>query len=365
MPRKPIEIQPKLESLSILDESGEVDESLDPHLDPECARLIYRLMVTGRTLDHRLINLQRQGRMGTYAPCRGQEATHCASTILLEPEDWLVYAFREPISLYHRGWPLEAPMRFWGGYEEGCAAPEGVNDLPISVPVASQIPHAMGIAWAMKLRDDPHAVLCYCGDGATSEGDFHESLNFAGVYRLPCVFLVQNNQWAISIPRKNQTASQTIAQKALAYGFDGIQVDGNDPLSVYVATKEALDKARSGGGPTLIEAVTYRMSVHTTADDPTKYRSDEEVKKWEKRDPILRFGKYLVKRGVLDSKSIDKIEADAVADVAAAVERYESCRDVDPLDCFEYLYAELPAELVEQRKEFAEALANEGHGKGC
>jgi len=222
----------------------------------------------------------------------------------------------------------------------------------------------MGIAWAMKLRGDNHAVLCYCGDGGTSEGDFHEAMNFAGVYHLPLIVLVQNNQWAISIPRERQTASETIAQKALAYGFDGIQLDGNDPLSVYVGTKEAVDKAKNGGGPTLIEAVTYRLGVHTTADDPTKYRDNEEVEKWEKLDPIPRYQKYLTKRKILDQKLIDEIEADVVAQVAAAVDRYEAFRNVDPLDCFDYMYATLPPDLVEQRQEFEAALKREGieHG---
>lgn len=364
VPRKPIKFESTVEYLSILDGRGKVDEALDPKLNADLSLRIYRLMLTARRLDERCINMQRQGRIGTYGPCRGQEACHCAATVVMDPEDWVVHAFREPGSFHHRGWPLETVLKFWGGYEEGCQPPEGVNDLPIAVPIASQCPHAMGIAWAMKLRGDKRAVLCYCGDGGTSEGDFHEAMNFAGVYKLPVVFLIQNNQWAISIPRKDQTASETIAQKALAYGFTGIQLDGNDPLAVYVATKEAVDKAKAGGGPTLIEAVTYRLSMHTTADDPTKYRSDEEVKKWEKLDPIPRFRKYLLERGVLDQKLVDDIESDVLAEVAAAVERFEASRDVDPLDCFDYTYDELPDELAAQRAEFAEALQREGVGRG-
>jgi len=364
VPRKSIKIKPKVEYLSILDGKGKLDESLDPKLDADRCLYLYRLMLTARRLDERCINMQRQGRIGTYGPCRGQEAAHCAATICLDPQDWVVHAFREPGSFYHRGWPLETVLKFWGGYEEGCQPPEGVNDTPIAVPIASQVPHAMGIAWAMKLRGDNHAVLCYCGDGGTSEGDFHEAMNFAGVYNLPVVFFVQNNQWAISIPREAQTRSETIAQKALAYGFDGLQLDGNDPLSVYVGTREAVDKAKSGGGPTLIEAVTYRLGVHTTADDPTKYRSDEEVEKWEKLDPIPRFRDYLVHRGVLDDKLIAEIEADVVADVAGAVERYEASRDVDPLDAFDYMFANTPEELLAQREEFKACIAREGIGKG-
>lgn len=364
MPRKRIDIKPKVEYLSILDGDGKVDEALDPRLDADLSLHIYRLMLTARRLDERCINMQRQGRIGTYGPCRGQEAAHCASAVVLDPADWLVQAFREPGAMYHRGWPLETVLQFWGGYEEGCRTPDGVNDLPIAVPIASQVPHAMGIAWGMVTRNDPHCVLCFCGDGGTSEGDFHEALNFAGVYNLPLITLIQNNQWAISIPREKQTASETIAQKALAYGFDGIQVDGNDPLAVYVATKEAADRARSGGGPSLIEAVTYRLSVHTTADDPKKYRSEEEVARWEKLDPIPRYQKYLRDRGILKDKLVAELEADAQKEVAAAVERFEADREVDPLDCFKYMYAELPPELLEQQEEFRQALEREGYGKG-
>lgn len=359
MPRKAIKIKPKVEYLSILDGGGKVDTALEPKIDADLLLHIYRLMVTARRLDERCINLQRQGRIGTYGPCRGQEAAHCAATVCMEAEDWVVHAFREPGSFYHRGWPLETVIKFWGGYEEGCAPPEGVNDLPIAVPIGSQIPHAMGIAWAMMLRGDHQAVLCYFGDGATSEGDFHEAMNFAGVYNLPVIFLCQNNHWAISIPLSAQTASETLAQKALAYGFDGIQVDGNDPLSVYVATSEAVAKAKSGGGPTLIEAVTYRLSVHTTADDPTKYRSNEEVERWEKLDPIPRFQKYLLQRGVLNEKLVSEIEQDVLAQVAAAVDRFEASREVDPLDSFKFMYKELPAELLEQREEYRMALERE------
>jgi len=364
VPRKEIKIKPKVEYLSILTGNGKLDEALDPNLDADKSLYIYRLMVTARRLDERCINMQRQGRIGTYGPCRGQEAAHCASTIVMDKDDWVVAAFREPGSFYHRGWPLETVLRFWGGYEEGCRPPEDVNDLPIAVPIGSQTVHAMGIAWAMKIRGDNHAVLCYCGDGGTSEGDFHEAMNFAGVYHLPVIFFIQNNQWAISVPREAQTASETIAQKALAYGFDGLQLDGNDPLAVYVGTKEAVDRAKSDGGPSLIEAVTYRLSVHTTADDPTKYRDREEVEKWEKLDPIPRYERYLTQRGILDQKLMEEIEREVLSEVAAGVERYEAGRDVDPLDCFDYMYAELPKDLVDQRDEFKAALVREGIGLG-
>jgi len=360
VPRKPLDVKAKIEYLSILDEKGHCDEALDPKLDADKSVYLYRLMLLARRLDERCIKLQRQGRIGTYGPCRGQEAAHCGSGIVMEPDDWVVYAFREPGTAIHRGWPVEHSMLFWGGYEAGCCPPEGVNDLPICVPVASQIPHGMGIAWGMKLRGRNNAVLTYLGDGATSEGDFHEAMNFAGVYHLPIVFFIQNNHWAISIPVAHQTASQTLAHKCIAYGFDGIQVDGNDALAVYVATKEAVEKARSGGGPTLIEAVTYRMTVHTTADDPTKYRSDKEVKEWEKRDPITRFARYLHQRGILSDKLEAELESDVQEEVKAAVERYNGYSErIDPLDCFKYLYADLPPALQRQREEFRQNLAKE------
>lgn len=360
MPRRKIKIRPQVEYLSILDGAGKLDEALDPKLDADSSVYLYRLMVMARRFDERCINMQRQGRIGTYGPCRGQEAVHCTASMVMGPDDWIVHAFREPGSLYHRGWPLEGSLMYWGGYEEGAAPPEGVNDLPFAVPIASQTIHAMGIAWAMKLRGDNSAVLCYCGDGGTSEGDFHEAMNFAGVYHLPFVCVIENNQWAISIPREAQTASETLAQKALAYGFNGIQLDGNDPLAVYVGVKEAVDWAKRDGGPTLIEAVTYRLGVHTTADDPTKYRKQEEVEKWEKLDPIPRYAKYLMNRGILNEQRIDEIEQGVVAEIAQAVERYESERNGDPLACFDYMYAELPAELVAQREEFQRALTREG-----
>lgn len=360
MPRKTIKLKEKVEYLSILDGEGNLDKALDPQLDADLSLYMYRLMLVSRRLDERMINLQRTGRVGTYGPCRGQEACFCGASVVMDKEDWIAHAFREVGSFYHRGWPIERIIQFWGGYEEGCEPPEGVNDLPIAVPIATQCPHAMGIALGMRIRNKKNAVLCYCGDGGTSEGDFHESMNFAGVWNLPLIMFIENNQWAISIPREMQTRSGTIAQKAVAYGFDGIQIDGNDILAVYAATKEAAEKARSGGGPTLIEAVTYRLSVHTTADDPKKYRTDEEVCKWEKLDPIPRYRCYLEKRKILDAKLAEEIEKDALDIVARGVERYEAGREVDPLDIFKHMYAEMPPELAEQREEYRQCLEREG-----
>jgi pyruvate dehydrogenase E1 component subunit alpha len=360
VPRKNIKIETKLEKLSILDEHGQVDESLDPKLDGDKLLYMYRMMLTTRRLDERLLNMQRQGRIGTYAPIRGQEATQIGAVLGLRKSDWFIQAFREAGACVHRGWPVSKIIQFWGGYEEGCAVPEGINDAPIAVPVASQMPHVTGLAWAMKIKGKDDVTMGFVGDGGTSEGDFHEALTFAGVFKVPAIFVIANNQWAISIPRTRQTACRTLAQKAAGYGIDGIQVDGNDVLAVYVAAQEAIEKARAGRGPTLIEAVTYRLAMHTTADDPTKYRDPKEVEKWEKRDPLPRFEGYLRKRGVLDDKTIEGLETDIKELLKAGVDEYEASREVDPRDCFKFLYNDMPPELEAQRAEFDLALRREG-----
>jgi pyruvate dehydrogenase E1 component alpha subunit len=228
--------------------------------------------------------------------------------------------------------------------------PPGNHDLPTCVPIASQCQYGMGLAWACKLRGAGKVCVTFCGDGATSEGDFHEAMNFAGVYNLPLVMVVQNNHWAISIPRHCQTAAQTIAQKAVAYGFDGLQVDGNDILAMIVAAREAVEKARTGGGPTLIEAVTYRLAMHTTADDPKKYRKDEEVSQWEPRDPLPRFRGYLQRKKLLTDSVQRVIDEEIDAELATAVKSYESYK-ADPLAFFDHMYAELTPELAAQRAE--------------
>jgi len=240
----------------------------------------------------------------------------------------------------------------FAGQLEGCQPAPEQHDLPITIPVGTQLPHAVGLAYAAQYRGDDVVVMAYFGDGATSEGDFHEALNFAGVWHVPVVFVCQNNQWAISVPLKKQTHSRTIAQKALAYGLPGLQVDGNDVLAVYAATKEAVDRAREGNGPTLIECVTYRLGVHTTADDPTKYRSEEEVREWERKDPLTRFVEYLRKKNLLD----EGLEQEVDAEIAAAVKRFEAMKPADPLAMFDHAYAEKPPHLLAQREELAARL---------
>lgn len=351
MPRKKIELARLPESLQILDPTGHVDTGLEPELPAEDLKSIYRWMLLTREFDLRMFRLQRQGRIGTFPPVQGQEAAHVASVFVLEPSDWLVPSFRETGAMLMRGWTMEEILLFYAGYEEGSVPSQGARNLPICVPVTSQLPHAVGLAWAAKLKGDSIRVLCYLGDGATSEGDFHEAMNFASVYQLPVVFLCQNNQWAISLPLKRQTRSRTLAQKALAYEMPGIQVDGNDPLAVLVATREALQRAGDQGGPTFIEALTYRVGVHTTADDPRRYRTDEEVAEWEAKDPLKRFFLYLSQKGVLDEAGRDALIEEVRNQTLEAVQRAESMMQGNPLDFFDYVYAESPPELLRQRRE--------------
>ena len=303
MPRKKLNLLDSVEYLSILDGDGRIDQKLMPDLSEAQLLHFHRSMLLSRRFDERLLSLQRQGRIGTFAPGKGQEASQIGAVAALRQEDWMVPSFRETAAAIYRGTSLSGLLLFLAGYNEGSRIPEGQNDLPICVPVGTQIPHAVGIAYGIKYRKKKQVVLTFFGDGATSEGDFHEGLNFAGVFNTPTIFLCQNNQWAISTPRAKQTRSQTLAQKALAYGFPGLQVDGNDVFAVYAAAQEAVERARSGEGPTLIECVTYRLSLHTTADDPTKYRSEEEVKKWAQRDPLPRLQAYLSEQGALSTEN--------------------------------------------------------------
>lgn len=353
MPRKEIELPYRIEYLSILDEKGKVDKDLAPDLDKVFLLKLHRGMLLGRRFDERLLQLQRQGRMGTFALITGQEAAQIGAVAALEDSDWLVPSFREMAAQLWRGITMESVILLYAGYNEGAEIPSDQNNLPISIPVGTQTLHGAGIAYAMKYREKRQVAMVFFGDGATSEGDFHEALNFAGVFQVPAVFVCQNNHWAISIPRSKQTRSKTLAQKALAYGIPGIQVDGNDVLAVYSAAKEAVDRARAGDGPTMIECVTYRMSLHTTADDPKRYRKEEEVEEWVEKDPITRFQKYLKSKKVLTDKKIESIEEEIKQEIKEAVEQTEKKMEKigDPLLMFDHVFAELPPYLQEQRKE--------------
>ncbi len=351
MPTREIDLSHRVKYLSILDQEGQVDQALDPRLSDEMLLKLYRAMVLARRFDERMLILQRQGKLGTFAPTKGQEA-QVGAAAALDPGDWITPSFREaPVEMW-RGKPMESILLYYSGYSEGGDIGEDLNMLPVSVPVGSQMLHAVGIGFGMKYRGQKSVAATFFGDGATSQGDFHEAMNFASVYQVPVIFICQNNHWAISLPRGRQTNSATLAQKALAYDMPGIQVDGNDILAVYSAVKEAVDRGRAGGGPTLVEMVTYRMSMHTTADDPKKYRTEQEVAEWEKRDPIKRFEIYLANRGALDDSQIQSITREIKAEISSAEQRWAEVAEnrVDPLDMFENTYGEITPALRDQRE---------------
>ncbi len=334
--------------LSILDEKGQVDGALMlPYSDEELIRA-YELMVLARTFDKRALALQREGRLGTYPPIRGQEAAQVGSALALAPDDWVFPSFREMGAHLTLGYPIPQLFQYWAGDERGQRAPDRLNIFPICVSVGTHITHAVGAAMAARYRREPVAVVAYFGDGATSKGDFHEGLNMAGLFRLPVVFICQNNQWAISIPVRGQTASATLAQKAIAYGFEGIQVDGNDLFAVHRATHEAVEKARNGGGPTFIECLTYRMADHTTSDDAARYRAEEEVATWRARDPILRLERYLATCGFWNEPFREGVLARAAAAIDEAVAVMEAVPQADVAEMFAHTAAALTSRQAGQ-----------------
>jgi len=335
--------------LTVIDERGSADEALLPALTDDEHRRIFETLLLVRAFNKTALNLQREGRMGTYPSVFGQEASQVASAIAFSNDDWLVPSFRETGVYIAKGMPMWMLIRYWMGDERGMRCPDDLNILPMAVPVGSQIVHGAGIAMAMKCRGDKRAVGIYFGDGASSRGDFHEGLNFAGVFKVPAVFMCQNNQWAISHPRARQSAGVNFAMRAASYGIDGVQVDGNDVIAVRHAMDQALAKARSGGGPTLIEAVTYRLADHTTADDASRYRSPDELAAAWKLEPVLRLRTYLTENGAWDKAREDALLKDCNEQVQAAAQAYLDTPPPEPGQMFDHLYATLPAALQRQR----------------
>ncbi|MFQ5576356.1 MAG: pyruvate dehydrogenase (acetyl-transferring) E1 component subunit alpha [Anaerolineae bacterium] len=321
-----------------------------PELPPQTLLSFYRWMVLGRAFSQRMVSLQRQGRMGTFGPLDGQEAAEVGLAAPLQPKDWLLGSYRDIIAYLVKGVPLLADMERFKGFLTDKYLAE-IRCLPTQIVLAAQMLHAVGIAMGIKYDGAPNVVVGVCGDGATSEGDFNEALNFAGVFKAPVVLVVQNNGWAISVPRHKQTAAQHLAHRAPGFGMPGHIVDGNDVLAVYQVMSDCIERARAGEGPSLVELITYRLGAHTTADDPTKYRSQAEVDDWRRRDPISRFETYLKTGGLLNKKEAEQIEAEARDGIQAAVDILEAKPPPDPGQIFELVYAHMPPQLRRQRAE--------------
>jgi pyruvate dehydrogenase E1 component alpha subunit len=351
MPRRTV-YQASIDHLQILDEDGKLDAALAKDtLTDEQVVYLYEQMSICRELDEIAFKLQRSGRMGTYPQNKGQEANAVASALAMKKGvDWLVPAYRENAALFMHGLPMHFVLVYWMGDERGSKIPEGVKITPLSVPIGTHMLHATGIAWAAKLRKEPSAAITYFGDGATSEGDFHGAMNFASTLSVPVIFYCQNNQWAISVPREQQMNSETVAQKALAYGMPTIQVDGNDIFAVYKAVKDARKRAISGDGPSFIEAVTYRLGDHTTADDARRYRDQAEVDAWRAKDPLIRTRLYMESKGLWSDTHQTQLDERAKKIVAEVVRAAEGIEKPTPSDMFDSMYAALPADLRRQRE---------------
>jgi pyruvate dehydrogenase E1 component alpha subunit len=322
--------------------------------DTQRLRELYRAMVLTRTFDARAVALQRTGRLGTFASSLGQEAVMVGMASAMQPEDVLLPSFREQGAQILRGVSMVEILLYWGGDERGSDFQDAREDFPVCVPVGSHAPHAAGVALAFKLRAERRVAVCCFGDGATSKGDVYEAMNFAGVHALPLVFVINNNQWAISVSREHQSATRTLAQKAIACGFDGIQVDGNDVVSMHEVMSKAIEQARAGGGPTLVEALTYRLGDHTTADDASRYRDDAQVSQHWEQEPIARLRNYLIARDNWSKDDEEQVISDCAAQVEAASSAYLATATQKPSSMFDYLYEQLPAVYATQRAMLAE-----------
>lgn len=340
------------ESLQILAPGGTVPDGYSPPLPAAELLGAYRLMLLSRRIDKRAFSLQRQGRVGTFSPIDGQEASVVGSAFALDPaRDWVVPQYRELPAMLRQGFTIERFFLYIMGNPDGNRIPDGVNLLPFQISLATQLPHAVGLAWGLRHQGRDSVVCAYFGDGASSEGDFHEACNLAGVRRAPVVFFLQNNGWAISTPLSKQTRAATFAARAEGYGLAGELVDGNDLFAVYEATARAVQRARAGAGPTLIESRTYRMGPHNTADDPSRYRLDEELEPYRALDPIARLRAYLRDAAVLDDAAERRMRDGVEQEIASALEAAEPQAGGRGEQLFDHVYAQPPMRLVQQRQD--------------
>jgi pyruvate dehydrogenase E1 component alpha subunit/2-oxoisovalerate dehydrogenase E1 component alpha subunit len=358
------ENDPDIALYRVLRDDGTADPKTDPFLPADVLWRGYRELRRLRLIDARMVVLQRQGRVGFYGACTGQEAVPIATGLVLDNDDWVYPALREQSVMLVRGFPLTKFLAQVFGNSgdvlKGRQMPSHhsgreVNQVSWSSCIGPQIPQAVGTAWAMKLKKSKSVSIGFCGDGATSEPDFHNAMTFAGAFKVPAVIVCQNNQWSISVPTSRQTASRTIAVKGRAYGVPSVRVDGNDLLAVYKVLSDAIARARDGKGATFVEAVTYRIGAHSTSDDPTRYRSDEEVEAWKKKDPLDRLRAYLVRQSLLDAESDAKLEEELTAEISAAVNEVESFPPPARSTIFDDVYA-APTWNLEEQKAQLEAL---------
>ena len=341
---------------SILDKNGRLVKGAKSSMPDDKLLEALRWMLMSREYDERVIALQRQGLYGVYSPTLGQEASVVGSAMALDPaRDWIVPQYRELMAVVRHGYPLERiAASGMGRITEAARIPDGVKVLPTQIALAAQLPHATGLAWGLRLQGKDSVVMAYVGEGGSSEGDFHEALNLAGVFRAPVVFFLQNNQWAISTPRRAQTATPSFASRAAGYGFPGVEVDGNDVLAVYDVASEAVRRARSGDGPTLVESVTYRMGFHNTTDNPSLYEDPAERADAMARDPIERVVKHLRRRGLWSEARDRETRAGVRAEIEAALESAATFPPPAPGDLFGHVYAKLPERVRRQRTELME-----------
>jgi pyruvate dehydrogenase E1 component alpha subunit/2-oxoisovalerate dehydrogenase E1 component alpha subunit len=354
---EPLDDDPDIALQRVLRDDGSANPATDPCLPEGTLLRAYREMRRVRQLDARMVTLQRQGRVGFYGAAHGQEAVPIAAGLAVGKDDWVFPALREQSVMLVRGFPLEAFVaQIFGNAADvlkGRQMPShqsgrAVHQVSWSSCIGTQLPQAVGAAWAMRAKKTGAVAIAFCGDGATSQADFHVAMNFAGLWKVPCLIVCQNNHWSISVPTEKQTASLTIAVKARAYGMPGVRVDGNDLLAVYGAMQAGLERARAGEGPAFIEAVTYRMGAHSTSDDPSRYRSQEEVEAWGRRDPLDRLRKHLVHLGLVTDESDATLEKEIAAEIAAAIDAVESMPPPERASLLGDVYAELPWNLREQ-----------------